>query len=207
MTFTALSADGTAVWGARQLDRSDKEIVDAVQKDLSLGDVSGVFYDLDLPSEASGGAVIRWSSSHSQVVSAEGKVQRPAAGAGDAKVTLTAQITKGKAKTSKTFDVTVLQQSAGLLLLNYPFSENEGGSVIDNSDNGFHGKVLGGVEWNEKSRQEAEWTLAARTAILNCRTGLRIQRTLPLLLGYIGRVEHRGRECWTWGTDLPGICF
>lgn len=153
MTFTALSADGTAVWGARQLDRSDKEIVDAVQKDLSLGDVSGVFYDLDLPSEASGGAVIRWSSSHSQVVSAEGKVQRPAAGAGDAKVTLTAQIMKGKAKTSKTFDVTVLQQSAGPLLLNYPFSENEGGSVLDNSDNGFHGKVLGGVEWNEKSRQ------------------------------------------------------
>ena len=88
------------LWGARQLDRSDKEIVDAVQKDLSLGDVSGVFYDLDLPSEASGGAVIRWSSSHSQVVSAEGKVQRPA-GAGDAKVTLTAQITKGKAKTSR----------------------------------------------------------------------------------------------------------
>ena len=82
MTFTALSADGTAVWGARQLDRSDKEIVDAVQKDLSLGDVSGVFYDLDLPSEASGGAVIRWSSSHSQVVSAEGKVQRPPPGPG-----------------------------------------------------------------------------------------------------------------------------
>ncbi|RAR42891.1 family 43 glycosylhydrolase [Paenibacillus sp. MDMC362] len=153
MTFTALSADGTAVWGARQLDRSDKELVDAVQKDLSLGDVSGVFYDLDLPSEASGGAVIRWSSSHSQVVSAEGKVHRPAAGAGDAKVTLTAQITKGKARTSKTFDVTVLQQSAGPLLLNYPFSENEGGSVSDNSDNGFHGKVLGGVQWNEKSRQ------------------------------------------------------
>lgn len=153
MTFTALSADGTAVWGARQLDRSDKKLVDAVQKDLSLGDVSGVFYDLDLPSEGSGGAVIRWSSSHSQVVSAEGKVHRPAAGAGDAKVTLTAQITKGKAKTSKTFDVTVLQQSAGPLLLNYPFSENEGGSVLDNSDNGFHGKVLGGVQWNEKSRQ------------------------------------------------------
>lgn len=153
MTFTALSADGTAVWGVRQLDRSDKELVDAVRKDLSLGNVSGVFYDLDLPSEASGGAVIRWSSSHSQVVSAEGKVHRPAAGAGDAKVTLTAQITKGKAKTSKTFDVTVLQQSAGPLLLNYTFSEHEGGSVLDNSDNGFHGKVLGGVQWNEKSRQ------------------------------------------------------
>ena len=76
MTFTALGRWHRCV-GARQLDRSDKEIVDAVQKDLSLGDVSGVFYDLDLPSEASGGAVIRWSSSHSQVVSAEGKVQRP----------------------------------------------------------------------------------------------------------------------------------
>lgn len=153
MTFTALAADGTAVWGVRQLDRSDRELVDAVQKDLFLGDVSGVFYDLDLPSEASGGAVIRWSSSHPEVVSAEGKVHRPAAGAGDAKVTLTAQITKGKVKTSKAFDVTVLQQSAGPLLLNYPFSENEGGSVLDSSDNGFHGKVLGGAQWNEKSRQ------------------------------------------------------
>lgn len=151
MTFTALAADGTAVWGVRQFDRSDRELVDAVQKDLFLGDVSGVFYDLDLPSEASGGAVIRWSSSHPEVVSAEGKVHRPAAG--DAKVTLTAQITKGKVKTSKAFDVTVLQQSAGPLLLNYPFSENEGGSVLDSSDNGFHGKVLGGAQWNEKSRQ------------------------------------------------------
>lgn len=153
MTFTALAADGTAVWGVRQFDRSDRELVDAVQKDLFLGDVSGVFYDLDLPSEASGGAVIRWSSSHPEVVSAEGKVHRPAAGAGDAKVTLTAQITKGKVKTSKAFDVTVLQQSAGPLLLNYPFSENEVGSVLDSSDNGFHGKVLGGAQWNEKSRQ------------------------------------------------------
>ena len=47
--------------------------------------------------------------------------------------------------------MTVLRQQGRAL--NYPFSENEGGSVIDNSDNGFHGKVLGGVEWNEKSRQ------------------------------------------------------
>lgn len=152
MTFTALSADGTAVWGARQLDRSDRELVDAVKRDLSLGDVSEVFYDLALPSEASGGAVIRWTSSHPEVISAEGKLNRPAAGSGDARVTLTAQITSGKAKAAKAFDVTVLQQSAGPLLLSYPFSENKEGAAFDVSENGFHGKVLGGVRWNEKSR-------------------------------------------------------
>lgn len=153
MTFTALSADGAAVWGARQLDRSDKETVNAVKKDLSIGDVSGIFYDLTLPSQASGGTVIGWSSSHPEVITASGKVKRPAAGTGDAKVTLTAQIAKGKSKASRAFEVNVLQQPAGPLLLNYPFSENKGNAVLDSSANGFHGKLVGGVQWNEQSRQ------------------------------------------------------
>ena len=181
--------------------------MDAVQKDLSLGDVSGVFYDLDLPSEASGGAVIRWSSSHSQVVSAEGKVQRPAAGAGDAKVTLTAQITKGKAKTSKTFDVTVLQQSAGPLLLNYPFSENEGGSVIDNSDNGFHGKVLGGVKWNEKSRQGGGMDFGGSDGYIELPNRVADTEDFTFAAWVYWKGGAPWQECWTWGTDLPGICF
>ncbi|MGE7056443.1 LamG-like jellyroll fold domain-containing protein, partial [Paenibacillus glucanolyticus] len=132
---------------------SDTETVNAVKKDLSIGDVSGIFYDLTLPSQASGGTVIGWSSSHPEVITASGKVKRPAAGTGDAKVTLTAQITKGKSKASRAFEVNVLQQPAGPLLLNYPFSENKGNAVLDSSANGFHGKVVGGVQWNEQSRQ------------------------------------------------------
>lgn len=153
MTFTALSADGVAVWGARQLERNDRDIVDAVKKDLSIGDVSGIFYDLALPAEASGGAVIGWRSSNPQVITASGKVNRPAAGTGDAKVTLTAQITKGRSKATSAFEVNVLQQSAGPLLLNYSFSENQGNAVLDSSANGFHGKAFGGIQWNDKSRQ------------------------------------------------------
>ena len=47
-----------------------------------------------------------------------------------------------------------------------------------------------------RAGREAEWTLAARTAILNCRTGLRIQRTLPL------RVYWKGGAPWQRVLDV-----
>jgi len=153
MTFTALSPEGTAVWGAKQPERSDKQIAEDVRADLSLGDLSGIFYDLTLPTEASGGTTIQWSTSDPNVITADGKVTRPAAGSGNAKVTLTAGIVKGSYKTSRSFDVTVLQQSAGPMLLSYGFGENREGVVIDSSPNGYDGRTHGGVQWNERGYQ------------------------------------------------------
>ncbi|MHA4893036.1 immunoglobulin-like domain-containing protein, partial [Enterococcus faecium] len=54
------------------------------------------------------GASISWSSSSAAVVSATGTVTRPAAGQPDAKVTLTATLTRGSATETAAFAATVL---------------------------------------------------------------------------------------------------
>ncbi|OLT54231.1 hypothetical protein BJF88_09785 [Cellulosimicrobium sp. CUA-896] len=62
---------------------------------LDLGDTSAVTADLALPTAGAQGSTITWASSDAAVVSAAGKVTRPAAGADDATVTLTATVTRG----------------------------------------------------------------------------------------------------------------
>lgn len=147
LTLSALSSKGEAIWGSRIVNRSDKQIVDDVQKDLSLGDTSGVYHDLALPASGSEGSVISWTSSAPGIVSASGTVNRPAAGAGNAAVTLTAVITKGKAKAVKDLQVVVLQQSEGPLVASYSMDEDKGSLIKDSSANGYHGKLTGGVSW------------------------------------------------------------
>ncbi|MFD5540001.1 family 43 glycosylhydrolase [Streptomyces sp. NPDC127079] len=76
---------------------------------LSLGDTGAVTADLDLPKTGTaGGSAVTWSSDHPGVVSASGKVTRPAAGSPDAHATLTATLTKGRVTDTKAFDITVL---------------------------------------------------------------------------------------------------
>lgn len=76
---------------------------------LSLGDTSAVTADLVLPkSGTAGGSTITWASDHTDVVSASGKVTRPAAGQPDGHATLTATLRKGPVSDTKSFDVTVL---------------------------------------------------------------------------------------------------
>ncbi|MFF4629272.1 family 43 glycosylhydrolase [Streptomyces griseorubiginosus] len=76
---------------------------------LSLGDTSAVTADLVLPkSGTAGGSTITWASDHPDVVSAAGKVTRPAAGEPDGHATLTATLKKGSATGTKSFEVTVL---------------------------------------------------------------------------------------------------
>ncbi|HEU4322636.1 MAG TPA: family 43 glycosylhydrolase [Roseiflexaceae bacterium] len=139
MTFSALSRQGVAVWGSRLADTSDREVVADVQRDLSLGDTSGVIANLTLPTEGARQSRIVWSSSNPAAVSEQGVVTRPAAGAGDASVTLTATITKGTASATKTFAVTVKEQAAGGLVAHYPFD----GSLADSSGQRGAGTVTG----------------------------------------------------------------
>ena len=86
---------------------------DKVARDLEwldLGDVSGVTENLTLPSRGAAGSDITWESSDDSVIATDGTVRRPAAGDGDATVTLTAIVSAGDASDTKTFEVTVLQQ-------------------------------------------------------------------------------------------------
>jgi len=73
---------------------------------------NNVIYDLDLVASISGGAgaTIEWASSNEDVVATDGTVTRPAAGEGDATVTLTATITKGDATATKAFTVVVIDE-------------------------------------------------------------------------------------------------
>ncbi|WP_433943977.1 family 43 glycosylhydrolase [Paenibacillus sp. SN-8-1] len=155
LTFSALSNKGESIWGSRIMNRSDKQIVEAVQKDLNLGDTSGIYNDLALPVSGAEGSVISWTSSAPEVVSANGTVNRPAAGSGNATVTLKAVITKGKAREVKNVQVVVLQQSKGPLVASYSLDEDKGSLIQDSSPNHYQGKLNGGVSWDAQSVNEA----------------------------------------------------
>lgn len=65
---------------------------------------------ITLPAIGKFGSVITWTSSHPAIISHDGKiVNRPAAGAGDASVTMTAVIREGAVSDTKTFKLTVKQ--------------------------------------------------------------------------------------------------
>ncbi|GGK78367.1 family 43 glycosylhydrolase [Streptomyces flaveus] len=75
---------------------------------LTLGDTTGVVSDLTLPTTGTaGGSKISWATDNAGVVSATGKVTRPAAGEPDGRATLTATLKKGTATDTKSFDITV----------------------------------------------------------------------------------------------------
>lgn len=102
----AMSADEVAA----TYNISDEDRVARDKKSLSLGDTSAVTDDMVLPGKGETGSDITWKSSNSDVISEDGKVTRPAAGEGDAEVTLTATITSGEVSEEKEFKVTVKQQ-------------------------------------------------------------------------------------------------
>jgi putative cell wall-binding protein len=75
---------------------------------IDLGDTSAVTSDLTLPTtSASGSSTLSWSSSDESVVSASGRITRPAFGSEPATVTLTVTATIGSTSKTRTFEVTV----------------------------------------------------------------------------------------------------
>lgn len=98
---------------AEELDGS--AIVAADKESLAIGYAEGdgadhVTGDLTLPLAGGLGSVVTWQSNTPAVITADGKVTRPAADAEDAQVTLTAAIVYGEASDTKEFTVTVLKQ-------------------------------------------------------------------------------------------------
>ncbi|MEV8564059.1 family 43 glycosylhydrolase [Streptomyces sp. NPDC051322] len=102
----ALSADETAVLATPV----NTEAVAADRAALSLGDTSAVTGNIDLPGSGGNGSSVSWQSSDPGVVSAAGKVTRPALGQPDARVTLTATLSRGAVSQTKSFTVTVPAQ-------------------------------------------------------------------------------------------------
>ncbi|KRC66011.1 hypothetical protein ASE12_15365 [Aeromicrobium sp. Root236] len=101
----ALDAGDAATLSAK----TSTAVTTADKASLTLGDTSAVTADLTLPVKGSAGSTITWASSAPSTVSSAGAVTRPAHGAGDAAVTLTATITHGAVSTTKDFAVTVLE--------------------------------------------------------------------------------------------------
>lgn len=125
MTFSAVSAKGEAIWGIGQPDMTDRQVVAAVQQELTLGDTSKVMNHLTLPTEGMRGAVISWSTSDASVISDTGVIYPPDAGEADLQATLTATITKGKASAAKPFSITVAPiDTAYGLVAHYAFEKN-----------------------------------------------------------------------------------
>ncbi|MGP3957707.1 family 43 glycosylhydrolase [Nonomuraea sp. 3N208] len=77
---------------------------------LSLGDTSAVTADLTLPAAAPGGSKLTWATSDAAVVTATGKVTRPANGQPPATATLTATLARGSLTDTKTFEITVMPE-------------------------------------------------------------------------------------------------
>ncbi|MFJ1511669.1 immunoglobulin-like domain-containing protein [Cellulosimicrobium funkei] len=92
--------------------RTSTAAADADLAALDLGDTSAVTADLVLPTTGAQGSLVTWTSSDPGVVSAAGKVTRPAAGEDDATVTLTALVTRGAVARTAQLEVTVLAHLA-----------------------------------------------------------------------------------------------
>lgn len=143
LTFSALSSSGVAVWGSQMKAMKDQDVVQAVKKDLTFGNTENIFYDLSLPTTGKRDSQITWKSSLPSVISADGAVNRPRSGKGDAKVKLTATIRKGTATATKTFSVIVPEQAAGPLLGEYTFDNKKLAKIAqDFSKNGYHGQAF-----------------------------------------------------------------
>ncbi|NGO09826.1 family 43 glycosylhydrolase [Streptomyces sp. HC44] len=94
----------------------------------NIGDVRG---NLTLPATGDYGTKVGWSSANPDVVSADGVVHRPAHGAGDTTVELTATVTKGDAKATRVLTAKVPELPAKAALKGYMFSYFTGEGTSD----------------------------------------------------------------------------
>ena len=111
------------------VDADKASLTDATIKGSNT-DLGNVKVNLYLPSAGASGTAITWSSGTPGVIADDGAVTRPASGASDETVTLTATITKGSATTTKQFTITVLKLSASSYNITYD-SNGGSGSMAD----------------------------------------------------------------------------
>lgn len=174
MTFTAMSNEGVTIWGSKQEDLKDSQIVADIKADLNIGDTSRVIANLNLPSEGMRHAAITWTSSNPDVVSAAGVVVRPDSGSSAAAVTLTAVITKGAVTTSKVFNLTVLPYEDATLVAKYSF-END---LADSTGSFGAGSVTGNRIDNTGGTISYTAGVAGQAAVMDGNSGVRLPNKL-----------------------------
>jgi arabinan endo-1,5-alpha-L-arabinosidase len=169
MALTAQSREGVSVFGSRLIPKTDAQVVNAVQAELSLGNTGAVTGNLTLPTLGARNATIRWTSSNPAVLSNTGVVTPPN---GDVNVTLTATIAKGSATVVKSFTVTV--RKAGGLLAYYPFDGNL------NDANGVFapGSVMGATIGAAGGSLGYEAGVRGSAAVFNGASGVRLPNGL-----------------------------
>ena len=96
------------------LKLSDREIVENDRKNLYLGNLNTVEFNLNLPLTGEYGSCISWESSHEGLLKADGTVRRPSFGMGNRMVELTGTFSHGDVTEKKVYEVTILQEKKNL---------------------------------------------------------------------------------------------
>ena len=134
-----------------ELVASDKSaLVNNLIRGTNAVDLASVTANLSLITSISGGAgsTISWASNNTAIATTTSVVTRPAYGAGNATVTLTATITKGSASDTKTFSVTVIESlNSAKAITAFSFATPAASGVINETDHTItvnvpHGTVL-----------------------------------------------------------------
>lgn len=105
-------------------NKSAAEILELAKAELTLGDLSAVKEDLDLPLAGPYTSSISWKSSNSAAMDDVGTITQPGATQPDASVTLTATISYGGESTTKTFAATVKSKAPPAPKATYSFEDN-----------------------------------------------------------------------------------
>ena len=117
----------------------DKAAVDSIIAALKKQIPASTMTDLTLPVEGGFGAVIDWTSSHPEIIAADGTVTAPDR---ETTVTLTAEVTKGSVTKTATFKVLVKLPITSNAILKKDLLELKDVAQIDLIDNPFFGKNL-----------------------------------------------------------------
>lgn len=174
LSFTALSNEGISIWGSKQLDKSDEQIVSDVVIDLNLGDTENVISNLSLPTEGTRHTEISWQSTNRSVVSDTGVITRPAAGSDPVTATLTAIITKGDFTDKKVFQVTVLPFEEAKLIAQYSFED----SLNDSTGKFSSGSITGNKIDNTGGKIPFAEGKYGKAAVFNGASGIRLPNGL-----------------------------
>ncbi|MDH6502023.1 beta-xylosidase [Streptomyces sp. SAI-149] len=112
-------------------DFDDRTAAERATENLTVHNVDDARGNLTLPATGDYGTTVSWSSANPAVVSAEGVVHRPAHGDGATTAELTATVTKGEAKATRTFTAKVPELPARQALKGYMFSYFTGEGTSD----------------------------------------------------------------------------
>lgn len=149
-TLTRGSGTTTKTFQATVLPEEDDQAkADAAAADLSLVHPDDVRGHLTLPNSSSHGAAVTWSSSAPAIVAADGIVNRPAPGAGDAQVTLTATVTVGAATATRDFVLTVREAPEAAPYAGYAFSYFTGNSIAGEKIYFAASRGNNALQWDE----------------------------------------------------------